>query len=121
MKRASLAFLFGLPALSSFAADLPCVRTLGSQHESTFISASPSELQIQANCLAWEASVQPKAEFIPPARDRAAVEPTARRVPAPDRPGWPLSFSDLTLAPRALSLGNQDLLRGDCCGPSPTR
>ena len=88
-----------------FAAD-PCApRPIRPQHVSAFVvapvldttgpslvtsapDARPTELDVQANCLAWEYSVSPRAEFIGtvplgPSLPSGALRPEARVVVVP--------------------------------------
>ena len=92
--------LLSLPA----AATPPCARTLDGAHVPAFTTAASAELALQTQCLAWESSVQPKAEFIPPA---AAPAPprlaTARTlVVAPSRA---TTLDEILSARRSFHLG----------------
>ncbi len=86
------------------AADSPsCVRPIGGTHVAAFAGSGAGELRWQADCLAWEATVQPRAELIPAPEPRRApalalttrphlpsVRPSARLLPDLGHPAFVL-------------------------------
>lgn len=100
-----LVVVAALVALSGpLAADSPfCVRPIGGTHVPAFAGSRPSELQRQVDCLAWEATVQPRAELLPAPEPRLVValavtmrehaptaRPSARLLPDPGLPAFGL-------------------------------
>ncbi len=94
------ALLLSLPA----AATPLCARPLGGVHVPAFTTAASAELGIQTECLVWEASVQPKAELIPPTAAPALPRlATVRKVVVAPHGATPLDT--LLGAPRSFHLG----------------
>jgi hypothetical protein len=91
MLQAALAVLLAFPASTPASQGSPCERTrLGPVGVTAFAGSRRTELDVQRDCLAWEATVQPRAEFLPPSRSSApgtfALQPAAPGFPRP-RPG----------------------------------
>ena len=79
--------LLALPAPKSGVSASPCARILSADSPSIFVASRGLELETQRECLVWEASVQPKAEFIPPSARNASthlvIGPAVQASPSP--------------------------------------
>jgi hypothetical protein len=71
----AFAVLLALPPSPSGVPTSPCEPALSAVGETVFVGSHGLELEIQRECLVWEWSVQPKAQFIHP--------PSPESVPAP--------------------------------------
>jgi hypothetical protein len=117
----AFAVLLVLPVSPSGISPSHCARTLSAVGEAIFAGSHGFELEIQRECLVWEASVQPKAQFIPPSIARARPDPIVRRSLELVRPGWPTSFSESLLGRGAFHIGSPLLLFGPGLGvPTPS-
>ncbi len=117
----AFAVLLALPASPSGTSTSPCARTLSAVGGTMFAGSRGFELEIQRECLVWEASLQPKAEFIPPSIARARPVPVVRRFLELLRPGWPTSFSEFLLGRGTFHIGSPNVLfESGTGGPAPS-
>jgi len=117
----AFAVLLALPASPPTVSTSPCEPTVSAVGESVFVASHGLELETQRECLVWEWSVQPKAQFLPPSVARMGPDPIVRRYVESLRPGWPSSFSESPLGHEAFHLGGLSLLSEQCArGPAPS-
>jgi hypothetical protein len=121
MNQVALAALLALFASAPAYHGSPCDRTrLGPVGVPTFAGSRPNEMEIQRDCLAWEAAVEPKAEFLPPSKSSAlgsfAVQPA---IPGPPRPKPAAVLPGSESAPSSFSLGIQSLVPAGVPARSP--